>query len=382
MKKAILTIITILWAVLASAQESQTEYNFLRLPVSAHAAALGGDNITIIEDDEALIFNNPALLSSVSDKTINLNYMNYMSGVNTASAAFNRVVKEKASWAVSAQLMSYGTMKEMDENNTQTGEFSAKDIAFAGYFSYMLSNRLAGGITAKFITSYIGNYNSIGMGVDLGLNYYDPESDLSIALVAKNLGGQLKAYNDTYENMPIDVQLGASKQLTHTPFRFSATLVDLNHWNYKFINHLVFGVDIALSHNIWVGGGYNFRRANEMLVPGGILAFDVSSAYKLRSILGNGFFGEERDDVAYLWFNHWCEERQTVSMDLTFFVREKDGRYRRFSEQHVQKAHAPEHLAELLQTCGFENVEIFGDKTLAAPGATEARLHLIARKGI
>lgn len=27
----------------ASAQESQTEYNFLRLPVSAHAAALGGE---------------------------------------------------------------------------------------------------------------------------------------------------------------------------------------------------------------------------------------------------------------------------------------------------------------------------------------------------
>ena len=28
------------------AQESQTLYNFLRLPVSAHAAALGGDNTT------------------------------------------------------------------------------------------------------------------------------------------------------------------------------------------------------------------------------------------------------------------------------------------------------------------------------------------------
>ena len=47
MKKAILTIITILWAVLASAQESQTEYNFLRLPVSAHAAALGGVDIIV-----------------------------------------------------------------------------------------------------------------------------------------------------------------------------------------------------------------------------------------------------------------------------------------------------------------------------------------------
>ena len=27
-------------------------------------------------------------------------------------------------------------MKEVDENNVQTGEFSAKDIALAGYFSH------------------------------------------------------------------------------------------------------------------------------------------------------------------------------------------------------------------------------------------------------
>ena len=39
--------------MIAKAQESQTEYNFLRLPMSAHAAALGGDNISLIEDDEA-----------------------------------------------------------------------------------------------------------------------------------------------------------------------------------------------------------------------------------------------------------------------------------------------------------------------------------------
>ena len=44
------------------AQESQTLYNFLRLPVSAHAAALGGDNTSLIEDDASLTFHNPALL--------------------------------------------------------------------------------------------------------------------------------------------------------------------------------------------------------------------------------------------------------------------------------------------------------------------------------
>lgn len=253
-------------AATTKAQDSRTGYNFLRLPVSAHAAALGGDNISIIEDDESMIFNNPALLSSVSDKTINLNYMNYMSGANTASASFNRIIKERASVAASAQFIDYGKMKETDENNIQTGEFSAKDISIAGYFSYMLTDRLAGGITAKFITSYISDYNSIAMGVDLGLNYYDPEKEWSVSLVAKNLGGQMKAYDDQYDRMPIDIQLGASKRFAHMPFRISATLVDLNHLDYKFINHLVAGVDIIISPTIWVGAGYNFRRANEMKI--------------------------------------------------------------------------------------------------------------------
>ena len=253
-------------AIAARAQDSRTGYNFLKLPVSAHAAALGGDNISIIEDDESMIFNNPALLSSVSDKTINLNYMNYMSGANTASAAFNRIIKERASVAASAQFIDYGKMKEVVENNVQTGEFSAKDISIAGYFSYMLTDRIAGGITAKFVTSYIGDYNSIAMGVDLGLNYYDPDKEWSVSLVAKNLGGQMKAYDDQYDRMPIDVQLGASKRFAHMPFRISATLVDLNHLDYKFINHLVAGADIIISPTIWVGIGYNFRRANEMKI--------------------------------------------------------------------------------------------------------------------
>ena len=266
MKKTLFIIILTVMAATTKAQDSRTGYNFLRLPVSAHAAALGGDNISIIEDDESIIFNNPALLSSVSDKTINLNYMNYMSGANTASASFNRIIKERASVAASAQFVDYGKMKETDENNIQTGEFSAKDISIAGYFSYMLTDRLAGGITAKFITSYIGDYNSIAMGVDLGLNYYDPEKEWSVSLVAKNLGGQMKAYDDQYDRMPIDIQLGASKRFAHMPFRISATLVDLNHLDYKFINHLVAGVDIIISPTIWVGAGYNFRRANEMKI--------------------------------------------------------------------------------------------------------------------
>ena len=269
MKKYVISAILTLFATIIDAQESQTGYNFLRLPVSAHAAALGGDNITLIEDDEALIFHNPALLASVSDKTVNLNYMNYMSGVNTASASFNRTVNDKASWAVSAQLVDYGKMKETDENNIQMGEFSAKDIAVAGYFSYMLGEKFAGGIAAKFITSYIGDYNSIAVGVDLGINYYDQETEWSVSCVAKNLGGQLKAYNEDYEKMPIDLQVGVTKGFENMPFRVSGTLVNLNHWDKGLKNHLVVGAELLLGDNLWLGGGYNARRADEMQISNG-----------------------------------------------------------------------------------------------------------------
>ena len=253
----------------AVAQESQTEYNFLRLPVSAHAAALGGDNITIIEDDASLMFGNPALLASVSDRTLNLNFMTYMAGAVTGSASFSRVASEKASWGVMAQYMNYGKMKETDENNVETGEFSAQEIALAGAFSYTLAKNLVGGITARLITSYIGGYNSMAAGIDLGLNYYDPEREWSVSAVAKNLGGQIKAYDDEFGRMPLDVQLGVTKRFENMPFRLSLTAVDLTHWNYNAINHLVAGVDLMLGDQFYVSGGYNFRRAKEMKIAEG-----------------------------------------------------------------------------------------------------------------
>ena len=266
MKKFVLTLIPTLFTCMLWAQESQTEYNFLRLPVSAHAAALGGDNITIIEDDPALMFSNPALASSVSDKTIGLSYMNYMSGANYMGASYTKALGEKGTIAGGVQYMNYGKMKEYDQNNTQIGTFNASEIAIEGIFSYELAHNLVGGITAKFINSYIGNYSSMAVGVDLGLNWFEPDYQWSVSMVAKNLGGQIKAYEENYGKMPMDVQVGVSKTFAALPVRLSATLVDLTHYDYRFINHLNLGADILLSDNIWVGGGYNFRRADEMTI--------------------------------------------------------------------------------------------------------------------
>lgn len=284
MKKLVFTLLLSVLATISWGQESQTEYNFLRLPVSAHAAALGGENITIIEDDPALMFSNPALAASVSDMTVGLNYMNYMKGANYMGASFTKAIKEKATIAGGIQYMNYGKMKEVDENNVQTGEFSASEIAIQGIFSYELARNLVGGITAKFITSYIGNYNSMAVGVDLGLNWYEPETEWSVSAVAKNLGGQVKAYEEDFGKMPFDLQLGVSKTFAALPVRLSLTLVDLTHYNYRFINHLNLGAEVLLSQNIWIGAGYNFRKGEEMKIGTG----DDESAHGAGFSIGAG----------------------------------------------------------------------------------------------
>ena len=176
MRKVIIAAILLLSVLTVKAQESQTAYNFLRLPVSAHVAALGGDNTTLIEDDPTLIFHNPALINNVTDRTMNLNLMTYMKGATTASASYMQAAGERGTWGVIGQYMGYGSMKETTASGQQTGEFSAKDIAVGGSFAYALSERFTGGITAKFIASYIGQYNSLAAGVDLGLNYYNAET--------------------------------------------------------------------------------------------------------------------------------------------------------------------------------------------------------------
>lgn len=284
MKKVVFALFGIFFTLMMKAQESQEVFTFLRLPVSAHVAALGGDNVTIDDDDPTLIFHNPALICNTADKSINLNFMTYMEGAKTASASFIKAWGERATWGVSAQYMNYGSMKEMTPDNIELGDFSAKDIAVAGTFAYLLSNRWSGGVTLRFVSSSIAGYNSIGIASDLGLNYFDEERGWSISAVAKNLGGQVKAYQDEYEKIPLDLLIGVSKRLNAAPIRFSATFSRLNRWDTSFIQHVALGVDVFIGESIYIAGGYNFRRRDEMKVSDG----DGSSSHGAGLSVGAG----------------------------------------------------------------------------------------------
>lgn len=270
MKRSLFVLLLSLFALFSYAQDdSQTEYTFLRLPVSAHAAAMGGDNITMPDDDALMMVHNPALIIGATPKTVSLQYMRYIAGCNSAAAVYNMVFDDK--WYVGAgiQYMGYGSMRQTDSDNNDLGTFSANDIALQATLGYELARNLSGGITLRGVYGSIGPYNSLAVAADLGLNLYIPESEWSVGIVAKNLGGQIKAYDEDFEKMPLDLQVGVSKRLIGSPLRLSLTLVDLNHTGYSLKDHMVIGAEALLSDQIYVAGGYNFRRAHDMKVYDG-----------------------------------------------------------------------------------------------------------------
>ncbi|MDR0893771.1 MAG: type IX secretion system protein PorQ [Prevotellaceae bacterium] len=260
-----------LCSVSIQAQYSTDAFQFLRLPFSSHAAALGGVNISVIADDLTMALHNPALLSCVSNRTLTLNYMRYMEGVNVAGAAFAHTAGERGTWAAAAQYVDYGKMTETTPENIETGTFTAKDMALSGIYTYDLSNRWSGGVRAAFIYSDYAGYSSMAVGVDLGVNYYHAEHDFSFSAVARNLGGQLKTFDEVRENLPAELLVGISQGLAHAPFRFSLTLHDLTRWGgygSKLLNHVTLGVDFLPAKAFYVAVGYQFRRSDEMKVNG------------------------------------------------------------------------------------------------------------------
>ena len=91
MKKGRIISLFLLATQMAQAQESSSVFNFLKIPVSAHVAALGGDNVSLKLDDPTLVFGNPATAAQINDMSFNLNYMTYLSGTKVASAAALKV---------------------------------------------------------------------------------------------------------------------------------------------------------------------------------------------------------------------------------------------------------------------------------------------------
>ena len=113
---------------------------------------------------------------------------------------------------------------------------------------------------------------------------------MSLSVVAKNLGGQVKKFDGTYDSkdhLPWDIQIGFSKIMGTSPFRLSITAYNLRKWSLPYyepedknnvnsdlikkenfgsnlMRHLVLGLEFLPTSNVWVGMGYNHKTRTDM----------------------------------------------------------------------------------------------------------------------
>ena len=122
------------------------------------------------------------------------------------------------------------------------------------------------------------------------------------------------------------------------------------------------------------------KLVNNYLDPGGIFIFDLNTPYKYEEILGENTFAENRPEGSFIWENYYDGETGINEYDLTLFVREKEGLYRKFEETHYQRAYELEQVRRAVKEAGLEFVAAYDAGTHKPVQQDSQRIYVIARE--
>lgn len=300
MKRHLFIVCLVMWGCLpVFSKTGQSVYPFLELPTSTLAAGLGGQTVSSPENDLMLGFQSPASIRPEMHKQLSLGFMNYISDTKVGQVAYSQRFKSDRVWMAGVRYFDYGHITSADIYGNQTGETFAKDIALSGAYSFLLAENWRGGISADFIYSAMDVYTSVGLGVNLGVTYSNPDKLLWGGFSVSGLGSQFSAYDETRENLPWDIRLGLTKGLEHAPFRLTATLygsqLDQTYYNNDenktetvdklvtaVMRHVLLGVEILPSDNLLFCVGFNPRRRSDMALEQRDMLTGMSAAFNLK----------------------------------------------------------------------------------------------------
>lgn len=122
------------------------------------------------------------------------------------------------------------------------------------------------------------------------------------------------------------------------------------------------------------------KLVNNYLDPGGIFIFDLNTPYKYEEILGENTFAENRPEGSFIWENYYDGETGINEYDLTLFVREEEGIYRKFEETHYQRAYELEQVRRAIKEAGLEFVAAYDAGTHKPVRQDSQRIYVIARE--
>ncbi len=253
MKKFVCVLVFALLLIRSDFGAAQTAvgYDFLNTFVGARPAAMGGAFVGIVGDVHNIAYN-PAGLSHIGEKRGTFSYLNHLLDFNSGFLAYAQPFSGGTA-AASLNFIDFGQFERRGEKNEDTGEFGSNGLAFSlSYARFLIKNFAVGG-NVKYIRFQIDTYTASAIAMDAGLSYTIPGQDLSIGLAVQNFGSTTSAFIQTKDDLPLTVQLGASKTLAHLPVFVSGALVKTKDEDLDFR----LGGEIRLREQLRLRLGYN-----------------------------------------------------------------------------------------------------------------------------
>jgi hypothetical protein len=211
-------------------------YESLNLSPSARVTALGGNLITIRDNDLTLAFQNPSLLNEDMHNALTFNHTFHLSSLQQGYAAYGfHHQKWNTSFHLGVQYFQSGEIEAYDEFQQPLGSVKANEYVVTLGGGYQLYDRMSVGLNLKAITSRLADFNSFGLAGDIAAFYEIEESNFTATLLFKNIGTQVQPYvSGNREDLPFEIQLGISKRLKYLPFRFSIIGQQLQQWDIRY----------------------------------------------------------------------------------------------------------------------------------------------------
>ncbi len=236
-----------------------TGAQFLELPVSARAIAMGSA-YSSISGDPFSAYYNPAGLASMDKINIGLMHAVYFQDIAYEYGVIATPIGKLGVLGVSAQYLAVSKLAEVDKTGVPTGDsFNPNDMAVSAIYAKQLG-AVDFGVSAKYIKSQILNSASTFAG-DIGLQ--TKVGKYAFGLSVLNVGKGLK-FHDEESSLPTTGRVGASVLLSPKWF-FSIDGIAP-----KGTNPLVAaGAEFAFISNqtmeISVRSGYNNRTSTSKL---------------------------------------------------------------------------------------------------------------------
>ncbi len=123
-----------------------------------------------------------------------------------------------------------------------------------------------------------------------------------------------------------------------------------------------------------------FKLCNNYLDPSGILVFDFNTRYKYETVIGETTIAENGEDASFIWENYFDAESSVNEYDITFFVKEENGFFRRFTEEHYQRGYTLGEMKDLLLRAGMIFVSACDVDTMGDVTAETERIYIIAKE--